>query len=108
MENHSQNKTPLPSSQSRGWKFPFQLTKDEMLVVDDLNGEGNNIVNEGEQGSYDVSISTGGRVILSISDRDLSGVDDIEEYDELIEYCARQLLSFIGRKFEIEKRVNEF
>lgn len=49
-----------------------------------------------------------GEQVLFISPNELCGDDITEDLDECIETVARNLLSFIGRSYTIEKSENKF
>lgn len=46
--------------------------------------------------SWAVTVIVNGNQILTIGHNHLSGVDNIEDYDDAIRNCAMHLLSFIG------------
>lgn len=46
---------------------------------------------------WQVEISLGGQSILTISHNHLGGLNNISDYEEVIEKCADHLLAFIGK-----------
>ncbi len=43
-----------------------------------------------------VTVNVNGNPILTIGHNDLSGIENIDDYADIVRNCARHLLSFIG------------
>lgn len=46
---------------------------------------------------WQVDISLGGESILTLSHNHLGGIEDISDYEDVVEKCAEHLLAFIGK-----------
>lgn len=46
---------------------------------------------------WQVEVTIGGQSVLVIGDSHLSGIENISDYDDVIEKCGLHLLSFVGK-----------
>jgi hypothetical protein len=52
---------------------------------------------EGVERTWEVSVAVNGNNILTIGSNHLSGIENIDEFAEIVANCGEHLLSFIGR-----------